>query len=261
MADSPEVRLDVADGVATLTIDRPAVRNALSGAVIGQLLGHLDALDRDPAVRALVVTGAGDRIFCAGGDLSSMGDADGMLAAHDERARYGQLLLKLSQVGKPSIARVNGHAMAGGLGLMMACDLAVAADDAQFGTPEVDRGLFPMMVVALLQRHLGRKRALELVLTGARFDAKTALDWGLLNRAVPRAALDATVTQLAQQLASKSPAILKLGRRAFFAAEDLAFGQALEHLASQLSLNLLAEDAAEGVTAYLEKRPPQWKNK
>ncbi len=261
MSEQPEVRYQLEAGRATLTIDRPSVRNALSSQVIELLLGHLDQIDRDPAVKVVVLTGAGEKIFCAGGDLSSMGGGDGFLPNHEDRARFGQLLARFAQIGKPSVARVNGHALAGGLGLMLACDLAVAANDCEFGCPEIDRGLFPMMVMALLHRHLGRKRALELVLMGNRMSAETALSWGLLNRVVPRAELDAATASLADSLAQKSPAILRLGRRAYFATEDMAFGLSLEHLASQLSLNLLAEDAAEGVSAYLQKRKPEWKGK
>jgi enoyl-CoA hydratase/carnithine racemase len=137
----------------------------------------------------------------------------------------------------------------------------VAADGAELGTPEIDRGLFPMQVIALLQRHLGRKRALELVLTGARLPAREALSLGLLNRVVPAAELDGAVAIFTDALARKSQAVLALGRRAFFAAEDLPLAPAVEHLASQLSLNVLAEDAAEGVTAFLEKRAPKWKDR
>jgi len=270
-------RLD--GGVAVLTIDRPKQRNALSAEVVQQLQRRVCEADADPAVRAVVITGAGDRVFSAGGDLSSMqspgpGDADaaasgrdlraqadGPLAAHDARRAYGALLLSLQACRKPSVARVNGHAMAGGLGLLLACDLAVAADDAEFGTPEIDVGLFPMMVMALLQRHLGRKRALELVLTGERISAARAVELGLLNRAVPRASLDEAAFALARTLAGKSQATLALGRRAFYTAEDLPLAQALEYLASQLTLNVSLEDAAEGVGAFLEKRAPQWRDR
>lgn len=252
-----EVRYEVEGGTARLTIDREAARNALSPGVVAGLEAGLQRADADPAVRAIVLTGAGTRVFCAGGDLSGM-SGDGFLAGHDGRRAYGQLLQAFSRARKPTVARVNGHALAGGLGLVLACDLAVASSDAGFGLPEIDRGLFPMMVMALLQRHVGRKRALELLLTGDRLTGAQALEWGLVNRVVPAEELDATALGLAQKLGGKSQAILALGRRSYFTAEDLPVAQAMEFLAAQLSLNVLTEDAAEGVTAFLEKRPAKW---
>jgi enoyl-CoA hydratase len=255
------VQYEVQGPAARLTINRPQARNALSVEALEGLFAALARAEADPAVRAVVLTGAGDRIFCAGGDLSSMTSGDGFLAGHDGRRRYGEVLLRLQGLRKPTVARVNGHALAGGLGLVLACDLAVAVESAELGTPEIDRGLFPMQVIALLQRHLGRKRALELVLTGARVPAREALALGLLNRVVPAADLDGAVKIFTDALAQKSQAVLALGRRAFFAAEDLPLAPAVEHLASQLSLNVLAEDAAEGVTAFMEKRTPKWKDR
>ena len=252
-----EVRYEFEAGIVTLTIDREAARNALSPGVVTGLKEGLERAGADANVRAIVLTGAGTRVFCAGGDLGGM-SGDGFLAGHEGRRAYGQLLLAFQQVAKPTVARINGHALAGGLGLVLACDLAVASDAAGFGTPEIDRGLFPMMVLAFLQRHVGRKRALELLLTGDRLTAQQALAWGLVNQVVPAAELDATTKALAGKLAGKSLAILALGRRSFFTAEDLPLGQSLEFLAGQLSLNVLTDDTAEGVTAFLEKRPAKW---
>lgn len=259
--EAGEVRYEAQGHQARLTLARPRARNALSPQLLQGLLEALDRAEADAAVRVIVLTGEGERAFCAGGDLGSLGAEGGFLAGHDGRRAYAALLQRLQGVRKPTLARVNGHALAGGLGLVLACDLAVAADHAQLGTPEVDVGLFPMMLMALLQRHLGRKRALELVLTGDRLEAREALALGLLNRVVPAAELDATVAALADKLAGKSQAVLALGRRAFFTAEDMPLPLAFEHLAGQLSLNVLAEDAAEGVTAFLEKRPPKWNDR
>jgi len=255
------VRYQAEGGQALLTIDRPKARNALSPQVLDGLMAALDRAEADPAARVVVLTGAGEKVFCAGGDLGQMGGEGGFLATHDGRRAYARLLLRLQDIRKPTVARVNGHALAGGLGLVLACDLAVAAEHAEVGTPEIDVGLFPMMMMALLQRHLGRKRALEMVLTGERLPAREALSLGLLNRVVPAAELDTTVGALAGKLAGKSQAVLALGRRAFFTAEDMPLPAALEYLASQLSLNVLTEDAAEGVTAFIEKRPPKWNDR
>jgi enoyl-CoA hydratase len=245
---------------AHLQIRRERQRNSLSPQVIQELIAALGRAEADAAVRVVVLTGAGEKAFCAGGDLGGMAQEGGFLGTHEARRQYGRLLERLSTFPRPTVARVNGHALAGGLGLVLACDLAVAVEEAQFGTPEIDVGLFPMMVMALLQRHVGRKRALEWVMTGDRFSATEALAAGLVSRVVPRAELDAQVDALAAKLAGKSRAVLSLGKRAFHAAEDLPFGAALELLAAQLSLNVLADDAAEGVTAFLEKRPPAWKD-
>ncbi len=256
----PQVRYEVQAGTARLTIDREGARNALSPQVLQELQEGLARAVADPAVRVLVLTGAGSRVFCAGGDLGGL-SGDGFLASHEGRRAYGQLLLALQGAPKPTVARVNGHALAGGLGLVLACDLAVASAEAAFGTPEIDRGLFPMMVMALLQRHLGRKRALELVVGGERLTAARALEWGLVNRVVPPEALDEATAALAALVAGKSQAVLALGRRSFFTAEDLPLAPAMEFLASQLSLNVLTDDAAEGVSAFLEKRPPRWSDR
>jgi len=259
MEEGP-VRTQVEDGQALLTIDRPAARNALSPEVVGALRSALARVEADPGVRVVVLTGAGDRVFCAGGDLGAMPEG-GVLAGHGLRRAYGALLEAIAGSPLPVVARVNGHALGGGLGLVLACDLAVAVDSAELGTPEIDVGLFPMMVLAWLQRHVGRKRALSLLLTGDRLDAHEALRWGLLNHVVPRAELDAATRALAGRLAGKSKAVLALGKSSFRTAEDLAMPEAMEFLAGQLSLNLGVEDAAEGITAFLERRPPAWKDR
>lgn len=255
-----ELQYQIQGRAAHLILNRPKARNALSGGLIRLLHDALARAEADPQARVIVLTGAGEKAFCAGGDLSGL-SGEGFLDGHEGRRAYGLLLGRIQGARKATIARLNGHALAGGLGLVLACDLAVAADDVELGTPEIDRGLFPMQVIALLQRHVGRKRALGLVLTGDRVPAREALAMGLVSRVVPRADLDAATNALAEKLADKSQAILALGRRAFAVAEDLPLAQAFEYLASQLSLNTLAEDAAEGVTAFLEKRPPAWKDR
>jgi len=256
-----ELAVSVDGPVLTLTFTREAQRNALSPSLVTALVDALGAAARVAAVRVVVLTGSGAKAFCAGGDLGSGLSDDGFLAAHEGRRGYARLLSTLASFEKPTIARVNGLALAGGLGLVCACDFAVAADDVQFGTPEVNVGLFPYMVTALLFRQVAPRFAMEMVLTGRRYPAAEAATLGLVNRVVPRAGLDDAVSALAKELASKSPAILRLGKRAIRQTRDLALEPALELLASQLSLNALAEDAAEGISAFLEKRAPDWKGR
>ncbi len=258
----PELLEDQRGGARWLQINRPAQRNSLSPALLILLRDALARADRDPEVRAVCLTGAGEKAFCAGADLGSAASAgEGFLAAHELRREYAGLLLDLWRLGKPVVACVNGAALAGGLGLVASCDLAIAADDARFGTPEIDVGLFPYMALAPLRRCIGRRAALELVLTGRKLDAAEAARIGLINRAVPRAQLDQAASEVLDSLCGKSPAVLRLGRRAFNMTEDLPFEAQLEALAAQLSLNALAEDALEGVSAFLEKRKPDWKGR
>ena len=241
-----------------LILDRPAQRNALSPGLLGELRAALAKADGDDSTVAVCLTGAGEKSFCSGADLSSGALEAGALAMHEGRRAYAALLLELSQLGKPVVACVNGAVLGGGMGLLAACDLAIAADDARFGTPEVDLGLFPYMALAPLSRLLGRRTALELMLTGRRIDAAEARAIGLVNSVVPRAELAAKTAELLETLCAKSPASLRLGRRAFYATQDLPYEQQLEALCAQLSLNALAEDAAEGVAAFLEKRKPKF---
>jgi enoyl-CoA hydratase/carnithine racemase len=244
-----------------LILDRPGQRNALTGALIVELREALARADGDGQARAICLTGSGDQAFCSGMDLATAGEAlqAGPTAAHEGRRAYAGLLADFTRLGKPVVAAVNGAVLGGGMGLLASCDLAVAADDARFGTPEVEVGLFPYMALAPLSRCLGRRAALELVLTGRRIDAAEARALGLINRAVPRAELAAAAQELLDLLAQKSPTALRLGRRAFYATQDLPYEAQLEALCAQLSLNSLSGDTAEGVAAFLEKRKPEFK--
>lgn len=256
-----ELLEDQRGAVRWLTLNRPAQRNSISPALLAALREALARADRDDAARVVCLTGAGEKAFCAGADLGSVVLEAGVLAAHEARRSYAALLGEMARLGKPIVASVNGAALAGGLGLLCACDLAVAADDAKFGTPEIELGLFPYMALAAISRCIGRRAALELVLTGRRIDAAEAARIGLVNRAVPRVELARATDDLLETLASKSPAVLRLGRRAFYSTQDLPYEAQLEALAGQLSLNALAEDAMEGVGAFLEKRKPEWKGR
>jgi len=273
-SEAPPVLYEVAGPVARLTINRPEARNALSPEVMEGLLAAFDRAGADPALRVLVLTGAGDKAFCAGGDLGGRGFKSddpagqalramqkGFAERHHDRRTFADLFRRLNRLGKPVIARVRGHCLAGGFGLAIGCDLVVASDDSSFGTPEVKRGLMPMMIMATIFRNVGRKKGMELLLTGERISAAEAERLGLINYAVPAAELDAKVDELAMRVAAMSPAVLRLGRDAFYAMSDMPFDQALEYLQTMLTVNLGTEDAAEGVRAFLEKREPVWKGR
>jgi enoyl-CoA hydratase len=261
MADDV-VRYELRGTAVWVTIDRPDQRNALNDAVIEGLLAVLERASAHEDVRCVVLTGQGDRAFCAGGDLTStMAPSEGRVAQHGRRGRIGDLLAAMGKLPIPVVARVNGAALAGGFGLMLACDLAVAADDVQVGTPEVNLGLWPFMISAVITRNVPRKIALEMMLTGRRFSAEEAERWGMVNRVVPRARLDRAVEELAGEVASKSPVAVRLGKESLYRAQDMAFEQALAYLNSMLTVDLESDDVAEGVSAFLQKRAPEWKGR
>ncbi len=258
-AVAAELLYDVANGVATLTINRPERRNALSWDVIAQMRARIAEAKADDTVRVVVITGAGDKAFCAGADLGNMADGAGFLELHDGRGRLASLFQEMWALGKPTIARVHGYALAGGFGLALACDMVIAADNATFGTPEIDVGLWPYMITVPLTRSMPPKKALELMLTGRRVDATEADGIGFVTRVVPLADLDTAVGELASTLAKKSPAIVKLGRDSFYDVWDRSAAQALALLHPLLTLTTLTDDAQEGIAAFSEKRPPQWR--
>ena len=254
------VRYEVTPPRATLTIDDPERRNPLSTRVMQDLRDALDRALADDAVRVVVVTGAGDKAFSAGGDLAG-GFVDSPLALHAARGALADLFRVMRRGGKPTVARVNGHCLAGGFGLAAACDVVIAADHATFGTPEIKVGLWPMMITAVLQRCIPHKAALELMMTGRRIGAEEARALGVVSRVVAAADLDEAVTETVEALAATSPAVLRLGRDAFYAVEDLGFDAALDHLQNGLTAVAMTEDAAEGVAAFMEKRDPQWRGR
>lgn len=253
-----ELLYDVADGVARLTINRPERRNALSWTLVESLRQRVAEAREDPEVRAVVLTGAGDRAFCAGADLTGMRADAGHVALHHARGELAGLFDDLWSLGKPTIARVRGYCLAGGFGLALSCDLVVAADDATFGTPEIDVGLWPYMITVPLCRSMPPKRALELMMTGRRIGAEEADRMGFLTRVVPVDGLDAAVDDLARSLAAKSPAVMRLGRDSFYAVWDQSAADALALLHPMLTVTTQLEDAAEGIAAFAEKRSPVW---
>lgn len=256
-----ELEYVVADGIARLIINRPERRNAMSLAVLEGLRDALTRARDDEQVRVVVLTGAGDTAFCAGADLSSMADDAGPIASHDGRGLLPDVLHGLWDLGKPTIARVRGFALAGGFGLAMSCDLVIASDDAQFGTPEINVGLWPFMITVPLLRSMPPRVVLELMMTGRRVDAQEAARIGFVNRVVPADELDRTVDELAADLASKSPLIMQLGRDSFYRAIEMRSDDALDYLQAMLTVASLSEDAAEGVRAFVEKRAPEWRGR
>jgi enoyl-CoA hydratase/carnithine racemase len=257
-APDDEVLYEVRDGVARLTINRPSRRNALSWSVVRTLRDRVAACRDDPDARVLVLSGVGDKAFCAGADLGGMAAGAGYLDLHDARGDLAQLFQELWALGKPTIARVRGFALAGGMGLALSCDLVVAADDAQFGTPEINVGLWPYMITIPLTRSMPPKKALELMMTGRRIGADEADRMGFLTRVVPVAELDVAVDELAATLAAKAPAIMRLGRDSFYAVWDQTAAEALRYLHPLLTITTATEDSAEGIAAFLEKREPRW---
>ena len=248
----------VADGVATITINRPEKRNALSGTVIAELRAAVATAKADTEVRVVVLTGAGDRAFCAGADLLGVSGTDTFVAEHERRGDLAHLFEDLWALGKPVVARVRGYALAGGFGLALACDLIVAADDAVFGTPEIDVGMWPMMITVPMLRSMPSKVVLELQMTGRRVGADEAMRIGFVNRVVPVDELDGAVGELTAALAAKSPAIIKLGRDAFYSVIDQSAGDALRLLQAGLTMVNQTEDSAEGLRAFAEKRPANY---
>jgi enoyl-CoA hydratase/carnithine racemase len=241
--------------VATITINRPEQRNSLSTETVIDLRKALGEAKKDSDIRVIVLTGAG-KVFCAGADLQAFLSETSEL--HNHRRNLAELFIEMTALGKPTIARVNGHALAGGFGLALACDLGIASDDAQFGMPEVNVGVWPMMIMAIVFRNLPRKAAMELMLTGKRIEAKEAVRLGAINRAVPANQLDAAVGELAAELASKSPVGMKMGLEAFNHSSDMAYSAAMSYLQDQLALLAESEDLREGVTAFFEKRAPRF---
>ena len=246
--------------VATLTIDDPERRNALTNEAMAELSEALGNACADDDVRVIVVTGAGDRAFSAGGDLSG-GFVDAPLADHGERGALADLIRRMRRCPKPVVGRVNGHALGGGLGLVAGCDIAIAVEHATFGTPEIGVGLWPMMITAALRPLVPRRPLLEMMLTGRRFGAEQAAQLGIVNRVVLGDELDVAVGETVDALASQSPAALALGKSAFYAVEDMDLDTALDHLHIGLTALAMTEDAGEGIKAFLEKREPVWKGR
>lgn len=255
-ADAVLLRAD-RNGVAWLTLNRPAARNALTLGLMAALTDEMDRIAHDPAVRVVVIGGAGPA-FCAGHDLREMRSRPERAAYEETFTACSRLMLAVVRLPKPVIARVHGIATAAGCQLVATCDLAVAADTARFATPGVNIGLFCSTPMVALTRAVGRKAAMEMLLTGDLVPAERAREIGLVNRVVPEAALDAATAALAETIAAKSPLTLAIGKEAFYAQAEMGLADAYQHTSEVMTRNMLARDAAEGIDAFLQKRQPVW---
>jgi enoyl-CoA hydratase/carnithine racemase len=256
-----KIRYEVDGHVATITLDDPETRNSLSDQLLAELLEALRAAKGDEEVRAVVLTSSHERVFSSGANLG--GFAADAPTAHKYlgTAAFPSVFKELGELGKPSILAANGHVLAGALGIALACDLIVAKDTAGFGTPEINVGLFPFMIMALIYRNVGRKKTTEMLLLGERLTAEEARDAGIVNKVVSADEFDDAVADWAQKLASKSPLIMRLGKDAMWRQMDMPLAEALDYLRAQLTIELSTEDPTEGVTAFFEKRDPIWKGR
>jgi enoyl-CoA hydratase/carnithine racemase len=256
-----KLRYEVADGVATITLDDPETRNSLSPELLEELLGALRECRDDEDARCLVLASSHEKVFSSGANLGAFG-ADAPLAdRYAGSKRFVEVFGAIGELGKPSIVAAGGHVLAGSLGIALACDLIVAKEGATFGTPEVNVGLFPFMIMALIYRNVPRKKTNEMLLLGERLSAEEAKEAGIVNRVVSPDEFDAAVADWASKLAAKSPVVMKLGKDAMWRQLDMPLADALDYLCSVLTIELGTEDAIEGVTAFFEKRDPVWKGR
>jgi len=263
VAEKPSLEqvLLAADGhIATVTLNRPEQRNPLSATMLRDLAAALRWCRQETDVRVVVLTGAG-RVFCAGADLSSFDGEMTGLERYRSRDLFVELFILMAELGKPIVGRINGHALAGGLGLACSCDILVSIDTATFGTPEINVGIWPMMIQAILSRNIPRKVLLEMEMLGDRWTAIQLQSLGVINRVVAHDQLDATVNEIAKQLARKSPIAMRLGRDSFYRQEDMDFRAALHYLHGQFLLVSQTEDSKEGIKAFFEKREPDFKGR
>ena len=257
-SNEPVLLRQVQDGVATVTLNRPQARNALSMGLMGELITAFDALAQDKDVKVVILAAAGPG-FCAGHDLKELRSQPKREIYQAVFRRCSQLMQAIVSLPKPVIAQVHGIATAAGCQLAATCDLAVASDDARFATPGVNIGLFCSTPMVALSRAIPRKQAMEMLLTGDMIPAARALEIGLINRVVPAAELPAATLALARQIAGKSPLVLKIGKEAFYRQAEMGLAQAYDYASEVMTRNMMAADAAEGIDAFLGKRPPNWR--
>jgi enoyl-CoA hydratase/carnithine racemase len=249
------------DGVATVTLDDPDTRNALSAEMLGGLIAAFERARDDQAVRCVVLASSHEKTFSSGANLGGFAGDAPLVQKHFGSDRFVYLFKLIGELGKPTICAAGGHVLAGALGIALACDLIVASERASFGTPEINVGAFPFMIMSLIYRNVPRKKANELLLLGERWSAQEALAAGLVNKVVAAEELGAAVEAWAVKLARSSPVIMRLGKEAMRRQLDMPLDDALDYLRAQLTLALSTEDIVEGVTAFFEKREPQWKGR
>jgi enoyl-CoA hydratase/carnithine racemase len=258
---SDSVLYEVADGVATVTLNEPATRNALSAEILGGLTAALQSAREDAEVRCVVLASSHERVFSSGANLGGFAGDVPLVHKHFGSELFVDLFKLIGSLGKPTLCAARGHVLAGALGLALACDLIVASEAATFGTPEINVGAFPFMIMALIYRNVPRKTANEMLLLGERLDAQQALAAGIVNRVLAADEFDGFVADWAAKLAAKSPLTMRLGKEAMRRQMDMPLDDALDYLRAQLSLTLSTEDIVEGVTAFFEKREPRWKGR
>jgi enoyl-CoA hydratase/carnithine racemase len=247
-------------GTVTLTLNRPRQYNALCDALLVELQTQLDTIAGDPAARVVVIAGAG-HAFCAGHDLKEMRARPDQAYYRDLFQRCGRMMLTMTQMPQPVIARVHGIATAAGCQLVATCDLAIATPEARFATSGINVGLFCSTPAVALSRDVLDKQAFEMLMTGDFIDADTALRYGLVNRVVPAGELDKNVADLARRIASKSAVAVAAGKRLFYRQRDLDQSAAYDAAAETMACNMMAEDVGEGIDAFMQKRPPEWKGR
>ena len=252
------VRYDVADAIATITLDQPETRNALSDEVLDDLIDAFEMARDDDGVRCVVLTSSHETVFSSGGNLKGFAEQIPLAHKHEAIDRFPRLFTLVGRLGKPTLCAANGHVLAGALGLALACDLVIAREGIRLGTPEINVGVFPFMIMALIYRNVGRKKTTELLLLGEQVSAEEAERIGLVNRVVPAEEFDAAVGDWAHRLAAKSPLLMRLGKDAIYRQQDMAYEDALDFLRAQLALSFATDDIQEGVRAFFEKREPRW---
>lgn len=259
--NSGPIRYETDGALATIWLDDPSTRNALGDETLDALVAALERARNDTTIRVVILRSADPKVFSSGGNLKDFTDDRPVLEKFAGLDRFPRLYELLAHLGKPSICAAEGDVLAGAFGIGLACDFIVAADHVKFGCPEINVGVFPFMISALIYRSIPRSRANELMMTGELITAQTAYDMNIVSRLAPKSEFDAELSRLADRLASRSPLLMRMGKQALTTTRDMTLPEALDHLKAQLGLALAAEDVKEGVHALFEKREPQWRER